>query len=123
MSGGCLFNRLHAKQGANLDATKRTIIALGLAYSLEYFHAKKMIHRDIKSLNVLLDADDYPKLCDYGMSRTIATDGAMTGGAGTSQWMAPEVLNSDPYDEKSDVYSYGILRWEILTSDVPFRGL
>jgi tRNA A-37 threonylcarbamoyl transferase component Bud32 len=107
MSGGCLFNRLHARDGSRLDPTKRTIIALGTAYAMEHVHAQKMVHRDLKPLNILLDADDYPKVCDFGMSREIATDGNMTGGVGTSQWMAPEVLNSDPYDERSDVYSFG----------------
>jgi hypothetical protein len=47
----------------------------------------------------------------------------MTGGIGTSQWMAPEVLVSQAYDEKADVYSYGIILWEMLTGDVPYRGM
>lgn len=124
MSGGCLFNRLHSKSDTKLDPTKRTIIALGCAYALEYIHKNNLLHRDIKSLNVLLDADDFPKLCDFGMSRTIAENKElMTGGVGTAQWMAPEILNSEPYDEKSDVYSYGILLWELLTADIPFRGM
>jgi serine/threonine protein kinase len=122
MSGGCLFKRIHTRDGGPLDPTKRTIIALGIAYAMEYVHSQKMLHRDLKSLNILLDADDYPKVCDFGMSREIAADGKMTGGVGTVQWMAPEVLNSAPYDERSDVYSFGIMLWEILTNSVPFRG-
>lgn len=122
MSGGSLYSRLHSKEETRtLDATKRTIIALGVAYAMQYIHSKKLVHRDLKSLNVLLDADDYPKVCDFGMSREIGD--LMSGGVGTAQWMAPEVVNSEKYDEKSDVYSYGILLWELLTSDIPFRGL
>jgi len=119
MSGGCLFKRLRSKPA--LDPTKKTIIALGTAMGLEYMHKLSFIHRDIKSLNILLDADDFPKVCDFGMSRI--QDNVMTGAVGTVQWEAPEVINSDPYTAKCDVYSYGILLWELLTCDVPFRGL
>lgn len=122
MSGGCLFTRLH--KGPMLDPTQLTITALGVACGMQYIHEKNMLHRDLKSLNVLLDADDYPKICDFGISRTMPDDPKLlTGGAGTSQWMAPEVIASKPYSQKADVYSYGILLWELLTKDVPFHGL
>ncbi|OHT12964.1 TKL family protein kinase [Tritrichomonas foetus] len=123
MPGGCLFNRIHSNK-ARLDGTKRTIIALGIAYAMEYIHRLDFLHRDLKSLNILLDADDYPKVCDFGMSRLLPNnpDELMTGCAGTLQWMAPEVLNYEKYGKKSDVYSYGILLWEILTNNIPFRG-
>jgi serine/threonine protein kinase len=125
MSGGSLFSRLHAKDVADrLSPTQLSIIALGVAYGMAYLHSQQMIHRDLKSLNVLLDPDDFPKICDFGMARPKSTGAdQMTGGIGTSQWMAPEVLVSKRYDEKADVYSYGIILWEMLTGDVPYRGL
>lgn len=125
MSGGSLFSRLHAKESADrLSPTQLSIIALGIAYGMSYLHDQQMVHRDLKSLNILLDADDFPKICDFGMARTKSTGSdQMTGGIGTSQWMAPEVLVSQRYDEKADVYSYGIIMWEMLTGDVPYRGL
>ncbi|OHT01757.1 TKL family protein kinase [Tritrichomonas foetus] len=125
MSGGSLFSRLHAKEAADrLSPTQLSIIALGIAYGMTYLHAQNMVHRDLKSLNILLDADDFPKICDFGMARTKSTGSdVMAGGIGTSQWMAPEVLVSQRYDEKADVYSYGIILWEMLTGDVPYRGL
>lgn len=123
MPGGSLFERLH--KGPKLDPTKLTIIAFGIAVGMEYLHGKGVIHRDLKSLNILLDADDFPKICDFGMSRFIndEDDIVMSGNAGTAQWMAPEMLNCEKYDQKIDVYSYGILLWELLTKEVPFRGL
>ncbi|OHT02855.1 TKL family protein kinase [Tritrichomonas foetus] len=122
MSGGCLFTRLH--KGPMLDPTKLTITALGVACGMQYIHDKGMLHRDLKSLNILLDADDYPKICDFGMSRNRPDDlSLMTSGVGTSQWMAPEVIGSKPYDQKADVYSFGVMLWELLTKDVPFHGL
>jgi len=125
MSGGSLFARLHSKDASSqLSATQLTIIALGIAYGMSFLHEKQMIHRDLKSLNILLDEDDFPKICDFGMARTKNTGSEpMTGEIGTSQWMAPEVLASQNYDEKADVYSYGIIIWEMLTGDIPYRGL
>ena len=123
MPKDCLFKRLRSTQ--KLDPTQKTIIALGCAIGLAYMHKQGLIHRDIKSLNVLLDADNFPKICDFGMSRLLQQkkNELMTGGVGTAQWEAPEVINNDPYNEKADVYSYGILLWEIMSGDVPFRGL
>lgn len=123
MNGGSLFSRIHPKDPSEkLTPTKLTIIALGIAYGMSYLHSQQMIHRDLKSLNILLDANDYPKISDFGLSRTKIND-TMTGRIGTCQWMAPEVLSSQKYDEKADVYSYGIILWEMLTGDIPYRGL
>ncbi|KAH0787238.1 TKL family protein kinase [Histomonas meleagridis] len=123
LSGGCLFERL--RKGPPLDPTKHTIIALGIAAGMAHMHEKGMIHRDLKSLNILLDADDFPKICDFGMSREIAKEGEppMSGSVGTVQWMAPEVIQCTAYGAKADVYSYGIILWELLTHDLPFQGL
>ncbi|KAH0791702.1 TKL family protein kinase [Histomonas meleagridis] len=123
MSGNSLFKRLHSDSNP-LSPTKHTIIALGVACGLSFIHKKGLVHRDIKSPNILLDADDYPKICDFGLSRMISNDSeVMTGGTGTAQWMAPEVLDSKPYGKKADVYSYGILFWELLSHEIPYRGL
>lgn len=125
MSGDSLFARLHAKDAnSRLTPTQLSIIALGVAYGMRYLHSQNMVHRDLKSLNILLDEDNLPKIADFGMARTKTSNNEMvSGGIGTSQWMAPEVLMSQNFDEKSDVYSYGIILWEMLTGDVPYRGL
>jgi len=125
MSGGSLFSRLHAKDESDrLSPTQLSIIALGIAYGMAYLHDQQMIHRDLKSLNILLDADSFPKICDFGMASTKGSGTeSLSSGIGTSQWMAPEVLTHQHYDEKSDVYSFGIILWEMLTGDVPYRGL
>lgn len=124
MSGGSLYSRIHAKgDNDKLSGTKLTIIALGIAYGMEYLHQQNIIHGDLKSLNVLLDADDYPKICDFGTTITKGSPKIDSKAIGTSQWMAPEVFESCNPDEKSDVYSYGIILWEMLIGDVPYRGL
>lgn len=125
MAGGSLWKRLH--DGPSLESTQKTIIAYGIAQGMQYIHSKGMIHRDLKSLNILLDEKNNPHICDFGLSRSqssSSTESPMTVGIGTSQWMAPEMLSSSPkYNDKADVYSYAIILWEILTEDVPFRGL
>ncbi|EAX90676.1 hypothetical protein TVAG_495130 [Trichomonas vaginalis G3] len=99
-----LFKCLHSNIPPT--PTQRTIIALGVAIGLSYMHRNNYIYRDIKSLNILLDADEYPKICDFGISRFVPQSrDLMTGGVGTAQWEAPEVINNEPYTEKADVYS------------------
>lgn len=122
MSNGNLFERLR-KSTTPFDGTRKTICALGIAEGMAYMHSKNIMHRDLKSLNILLDSDDFPKICDFGMSRNIDGTDVLTGGIGTYRWMAPEVLDSKPYSFKADVYSYAIVLWELLTQDIPFRGL
>lgn len=122
MSNGSLFDVLR-KSPEKLTPTARTLIALDVARGLEYLHSKGVIHRDLKSLNVLLDENMKAKICDFGMVRT-RSEGPKTGMIGTAHWMAPEVLMSAPdYDQKVDVYSYGIFLWELLTGEMPYKDM
>lgn len=123
MSGGSLYSRLHSKYSyTKLQSTQLSVIALGIAYGMTYLHSNNIIHRDLKSLNILLDANSLPTISDFGTSAR-KNSPRLTGGVGTAQWMAPEVLDSKPYDHKVDVYSYGMILWEMLTGDIPFNGL
>lgn len=80
-----------------------------------------IIHRDLKSLNLLLDDSYRVKLADFGWTKGL--DNYMTGKIGTYQWMAPEVIASQKYSEKADVFSYGIILWEIASREPPFKNL
>lgn len=107
------------ERGSELTPTDRTLIALDVARGIEFLHSRGIIHRDLKSLNVLLDENKRAKICDFGLVR-MKSNIVMTGLIGTSMWMAPEVLVSSPnYDEKVDVYSFGVLLWELLTGRTP----
>ncbi|OHT06847.1 TKL family protein kinase [Tritrichomonas foetus] len=113
-------------ESSKLTASERMIIAIDVARGLEYLHERNIIHRDLKSLNVLLDNRNRAKICDFGLSRIRSNilSVPLTGNIGTTPWMAPEVLMSSPvYDTRVDIYSYGILLWELLTCDVPYRGI
>ncbi|KAE9130610.1 hypothetical protein PF010_g3784 [Phytophthora fragariae] len=103
----------------------KTVIALHIAEALTYLHglSPTVIHRDLKAKNVLLNADMEAKLSDFGIARERSFyDGSehMTVGIGTSFWIAPEVLLGRDYDERADIYSFGVVLSEIDTDDYPY---
>lgn len=123
MTGGSLHDLLH-----NTD--KRAPIEIGLlsrivaevASGVAYLHANGVMHRDVKSANVLLDDSRHAKVTDFGISTRFGRSD-YTAETGTYRQMAPEVILHKPYNQKCDVYSYGILLWEALHRQVPFTGL
>ena len=100
-------------------------VACGAARGMAYLHSGNppVLHRDLKSANLLLDESYTAKVCDFGLSRLKEQERSMTGNCGTVQWMAPEVLANMSYNEKADVYSFGIILWELLSRECPFDGM
>ncbi|KPV75607.1 uncharacterized protein RHOBADRAFT_14012 [Rhodotorula graminis WP1] len=106
-------------------------LMLGIARGIEYLHKRKptIIHRDIKSSNVLITGDGVPKIADFGLARIkTSTKSMMRSLVGTVNWQAPELWSPHPrYNEKVDVYSVGLVFWEILqwrqpVKRYPFEG-
>ncbi|GLE06508.1 hypothetical protein PINS_up015755 [Pythium insidiosum] len=99
-------------------------IALHVAHALTYLHSLDpiVLHRDIRSKNVLLTAQGEAKLTGFGLARHVEDDaiGMLTAGVGSALWAAPEVLRGEQYDEKADVYSFGVLLSELDTNELPF---
>jgi serine/threonine protein kinase len=127
MAGGDLrlVLRSFKRQGSPLSwKSHKTTISLHIAEAMQYLHSHspKVIHRDLKSKNVLLNMHLEAKLTDFGVSRTQHTvqTHAMTAGIGTSFWIAPEVLLGRDYDEQADIYSFGVVLSEIDTDDYPY---
>ncbi|KAL3778493.1 hypothetical protein HJC23_000506 [Cyclotella cryptica] len=101
-------------------------VASGTARGMCYLHSGNppVLHRDLKSANILLDESYTAKLADFGLSRLKAVrSSGMTGNCGTVQWMAPEVLCNEAYAEPADVFSFGIILWEMLTKECPYEGM
>ncbi|KAJ4968188.1 hypothetical protein NE237_014889 [Protea cynaroides] len=99
-------------------------LALDLSRGLSYLHSQKIVHRDVKTENMLLDADRTLKIADFGVARVEAQNPRdMTCETGTLGYMAPEVLDGKPYNRRCDVYSFGICLWEIYCCDMPYADL
>ena len=91
---------------------------LDIVSGVEYLHDQSppVLHRDLKSQNVLFGRDGRLKLCDFGLSRS------RVAGQGTVAYMAPELLSGGSFGVKVDVYAFGVLAWEILGQQIPFAG-
>ena len=122
VSKGSLFDLLHQRKLV-LDDSRITKIAKQIAIALLYLHSRQLFHCDLKSQNVLINDDWTVKLCDFGLSRYQSKfDADNHGKIGTPHWMAPEILRGEKYTPAADVYSFGVILWEMLTLDIPFKG-
>ncbi len=123
VSGGSL-ERLLDRQGGRLDIENAMDLVIQLAEALDYAHAKNIVHRDIKPSNVLLTQGGHPKLTDFGIAKVVeATRMTVTGGMlGTVDYMAPEQSEGRAVGPKTDIYSLGVLLYQLSTGRLPFKG-
>ncbi|XP_076904193.1 serine/threonine-protein kinase STY46-like [Bidens hawaiensis] len=122
MAGGSLYDFLHNQRG-HVDAPTIIKIAIHIAKGMSYLHENNIIHRDLKSANLLMDENGIVKVSDFGVARVQNKSGVMTAETGTYRWMAPEVIEHRPYSHKADVFSFGIVVWELLTKKLPYANL
>ncbi|XVF48661.1 hypothetical protein PTKIN_Ptkin03bG0207900 [Pterospermum kingtungense] len=122
---GSLYKILH-RSTIQLDEKRRLRMAFDVAKGMNYLHTSHptIVHRDLKTPNLLVDKNWVVKVCDFGVSRMKHhTFLSSKSTAGTPEWMAPEVLRNEPANEKCDVYSFGVILWELLTLTVPWKEL
>ena len=135
-SGGTLFDFLHKRHTVEISWRQRMKILLDIAKAVNYLHhlSPVVIHRDLKSLNVLLAeqvADEYDtpiaKVADFGLSTWAPftnhggdPDESCQSLVGTYHWMAPEIIQSKPYNERIDSYAFGIILFEVTARSVPY---
>ncbi|CAK9325525.1 unnamed protein product [Citrullus colocynthis] len=121
MPNGSLWDRLHTSRKMELDWETRYEIAVGAAKGLEYLHHgcdRPVIHRDVKSSNILLDEFLKPRIADFGLAKILHTTGFNETThviAGTPGYIAPEYGYTYKVDEKSDVYSFGVVLMELVS--------
>ncbi|KNA14796.1 hypothetical protein SOVF_104290 [Spinacia oleracea] len=122
---GSLYRILH-RPNCQIDEKRRIKMALDVARGMNCLHTSTptIVHRDLKSPNLLVDKNWNVKVCDFGLSRLKHnTFLSSKSTAGTPEWMAPEVLRNEPSNEKCDVYSFGVILWELATLKLPWSGM
>ncbi|XP_008221196.1 PREDICTED: serine/threonine-protein kinase STY46-like isoform X3 [Prunus mume] len=122
LSGGSMYDFVHKQTGA-LSLQSLLRVAIDVSRGMNYLHQNNIIHRDLKAANLLMDDNGVVKVADFGIARVQAQSGVMTAETGTYRWMAPEVIEHKPYDHKADVFSFGVVLWELLTGKLPYENL
>ena len=114
------------KDNPKLPLERVLKFAVQLAGALAAAHAEDVVHRDLKPQNILVDKDDQIYISDFGLAKSFAEGaiGMTQSGAllGTPRYMSPEQVEGKPTDGRSDIYSYGLILYEMGTGDVPFTG-
>ena len=119
VSGGTLFNLIKRTNG--MDEKQAFRFFISAVSALSFLHANNFVHRDLKPENLLLDENGVVKLCDFG--GCVRSDiGSRSTFCGTFEYMAPEIINENAYDNSIDVWSLGILLYELIHGYSPFRA-
>src|SRR6201985_454108 len=112
------------RRTGRLPTTEGVAYAIEIARALRAAHARHIVHRDVKPQNVLIDEEGSAKVTDFGIARTLDEEGLTADGRvlGTTDYVSPEQALGQAVTGQSDLYSLGIVLYEMLTGEVPFKG-
>lgn len=116
---------LHQRLALGMHMSSAIAVIRALCHALDYAHSQGVIHRDVKPENILFREDDTPVLTDFGLARLVVRGNSQSAHGtvfGSPQYMSPEQIAGLPLDGRSDLYSLGVVFYQILTGDVPFKG-
>ena len=120
---GITLKQYMTKKHEPLSPREATHFAIQIAKALSHAHSRGIIHRDIKPHNIMLLRDGTIKVADFGIARLVDTQNTMSQGTfGTVHYISPEQAKGEDVDERSDIYSFGIVLYEMITGQLPFDG-
>ncbi len=128
LTGGTLEGKINQAEYQRLELTDDTLQVLqDVAEALDYAHSMEVLHRDVKPSNILLDEQGRAYLADFGLARAkrLPGESAMSADvhlSGTIPYMSPEQVGEKPIDHRADVYALGVVAYEVLTGQLPYRG-
>ncbi|KAL3745840.1 hypothetical protein ACJRO7_014875 [Eucalyptus globulus] len=123
LSEGSLRAYLHKLEDKSIPLQKLITTALEVARGMEYVHSQGVIHRDLKPENILIDQDFHMKIADFGIACDEAYCDTLADDPGTYRWMAPEMIKRKSYGRKVDVYSFGLILWEMVAGVIPYEDM
>lgn len=125
MEMGSLYFLMHSSGlKKKLSWQRRLKMLCDICRGLMYIHRMKIAHRDLKSANCLVNKYWAVKICDFGLSRRLDTRPVKdSSSAGTPEWMAPELIRNEPFTEQCDIFSLGVIIWELCTLKKPWEGI
>lgn len=123
LSEGSLRAYMHKLERKSLPLQKLIAFALDIARGMDYIHSQGVIHRDLKPENVLIDQDFHLKIADFGIACKEVYCDILADDPGTYRWMAPEMIKHKSYGRKVDVYSFGLILWEMVAGTIPYEDM
>uniref|UniRef100_A0A0N5AQD9 Protein kinase domain-containing protein n=1 Tax=Syphacia muris TaxID=451379 RepID=A0A0N5AQD9_9BILA len=124
---GSLYDYVHKDCSNEIEFDQVLTWAIQIAQGVSYLHyeaPETIIHRDLKSKNVVLTSELVCKLCDFGTSKNLTHSCTAPSWGGTAAWMSPEIINQkEGITTATDVWSYGVVLWEMIAREIPYKGL